>query len=103
MRTRHDKLWRMYEIGQERIDEEFDIVSIIKSVRNLNIFLKSKMRDHDTRFMIESSRKHLLMLDTLDLPDISTDSNHEDISPPEPIQAVESPINQPIQELKELE
>jgi len=37
---RESKLWRLYEDGQERMDKEFDIVKIIKNIRNLKILLK---------------------------------------------------------------
>ena len=30
----------MYELGSDKIDKEFDIVSIVKNMRNLTIYLK---------------------------------------------------------------
>ena len=34
------KIWRLYEFGEKRIEEEFDIIKIIKATRNFKIFLQ---------------------------------------------------------------
>ncbi len=33
------KLWRLYKLGEARIEEEFDITKVIKTTRNFKIFL----------------------------------------------------------------
>ena len=34
------KLWRLYDYGEKRIEEEFDITKVIKATRNFKIFLE---------------------------------------------------------------
>ena len=42
MFNRDNKLWRLYDDGQKRMEKEFDVVKIIKTIRNIKIFLKNK-------------------------------------------------------------
>ena len=37
--NRENKLWRLYEDGQGRLEKEFDLVKIIRSLRNIKIFM----------------------------------------------------------------
>ena len=37
---KQSKLWRLYEYGEKRIYEEFDITKVIKATRNFKIFLQ---------------------------------------------------------------
>ena len=49
--------------GEERIDDDLDIVFLIKSIRNLNIFMKNTLRSKRTKFEIEHSNKNCIDLD----------------------------------------
>ena len=48
MFNRDNSLWRLYEDGQKRMEKEFDIVKIIRSIRNMKFFLKSTTMDKTT-------------------------------------------------------
>ena len=41
--NRENRLWRLYEDGQERLEKEFDVVKIIRSIRNLKIFMNEEL------------------------------------------------------------
>jgi hypothetical protein len=53
----------LIEKGEERIDNDLDIVYLIKSIRNLNIFMKNTLRSKRTKFEIEHSNKNCIDLD----------------------------------------
>ena len=53
----------LIEKGEERVDNDLDIVFLIKSIRNLNIFMKNTLRSKRTKFEIEHSNKNCIDLD----------------------------------------
>ena len=54
----------MYDRGTERIEKEFNLVKIIKSLRDMKIFLKSTMLDSTKIFMIKHSKPNVINIDT---------------------------------------
>jgi hypothetical protein len=55
---------RLFERGQERLEKEMDIIKMIKSLRNIKIFLKSKLLDPRTNMKIKHHLKNLISVDT---------------------------------------
>lgn len=49
--------------GEEKLDNDLDIVFLIKSIRNLNIFMKNTLKSKRTKFEIEHSNKNCIDLD----------------------------------------
>jgi hypothetical protein len=45
------------------VESDLDIVYLIKSIRNLNIFMKNTLRSKRTKFEIEHSNKNCIDLD----------------------------------------
>ena len=70
----------MYSEGEDKLEKEFDIIKIVKDLRNLNILFKKEIQKDDTQFMIENSRRNLLMLDTSDGSANDDDSQKSDFS-----------------------
>ena len=62
-----NKLWRLYTNGRERIDKEFDIVKIIKALRNLKILLKRQFeQDWKLRMDVNNVGKNVINIDSED-------------------------------------
>ena len=62
---KRDKLQTLYSEGEDKINRELDIVKILKTLRDIKIFLKSTtMNDKDTKFSVKHAPKNLLNLDT---------------------------------------
>ena len=59
-------LWKLYTKGQERIETEFNLVKIIKSLRNLKIFIQNTSMDQETKFKVQNSGKNNINIDTDD-------------------------------------
>ena len=55
---------RLYDRGEESLEKEMDIIRIIKDLRNLKIFIKSKLLDEDTSNMIKLSGLNIIPIDS---------------------------------------
>ena len=44
------RLHRLYQVGQERLNEDLSIERIIKSLRDMRILIKNKFLDDDLKF-----------------------------------------------------
>ena len=54
---------RLYERGEERVENDLDIVYIIKTLRNLNIYMKNTNLTKQIKFEIMHSKQNLINLD----------------------------------------
>ena len=54
--NRDKKIWRLYDDGQKRMEKEFDVVKIIKSLRNIKIFLKNEKLDKETKILLQNQK-----------------------------------------------
>ena len=62
------KLGKLYEIGSERLDEETNLVAIVKKLRHFEIILENSLLNSDQRkFDIAHSMKNVIDLDD-DMP-----------------------------------
>lgn len=57
------KYIRLYERGEERVENDLDIVYIIKTLRNLNIYMKNTNLTKQIKFEILHSKQNLINLD----------------------------------------
>ena len=57
------KYMRLYERAEERVENELDICYIIKTLRNLNIFMKNTSLTKQVKFEIQHSKLNLINLD----------------------------------------
>ena len=57
------KLQRLYQAGEERLEEELNIVKIIKNLKNLRILTKNKFIDPKTQVLINHDIKNIINLD----------------------------------------
>ena len=73
-----NKLWKLYSIGNSRIEKEFDIVKILTSIRNMKIMMKKDM-DQVQRYKIFNSSKNAIELD-YEVDQNSLDSNDDNQS-----------------------
>ena len=65
---RDDKIWDLYTEGSQRMKKEFDIFHLVKTVRNIDIFVKSTLMDEKTRFAVKNSGYNVIHLDSDDTP-----------------------------------
>ena len=72
-----NKLWRLFRQGQGRIDREFDIVKIIKNLRNIRIYMRQNHFDPKTKILIANQRKNLIDIDSPSSSDTSEKSNSD--------------------------
>ena len=55
----------MYKEGMERIEDEFDIVKIVRTIRSVNILSKRYTKlDKITQYRLDNAREHAIILDT---------------------------------------
>ena len=59
-----DKIWKLYSLGADRLEKEFDMARIIKNTRRLNVFFKGKLMDERLRVEIDNSDKVIIDIDT---------------------------------------
>jgi len=71
---------RLYERAEERVENELDICYIIKTLRNLNIFMKNTSMTKQVKFEIAHSKLNLINLDEDSFSDSSDgdDSSEEE-------------------------
>ena len=60
MTTKYKTLYRM---GEAKIEKELNIVHIIKSVRNLNFFMKQTLKSKKSLFEIKHTKHNFVDLD----------------------------------------
>ena len=74
------KYMRLYERAEERVENELDICYIIKTLRNLNIFMKNTSMTKQVKFEIMHSKLNLINLDEDSFSDSSDgdDSSEEE-------------------------
>lgn len=48
------KLWKLYKEGQDRIEKDFDIVRIIKTLRNVKLTLYNNLIDRKLKFLVKN-------------------------------------------------
>ena len=53
----------LYRIGERKIEKELNIVHIIKSIRDLNFFMKKTLKSKKTMFEIKHTANNLVDLD----------------------------------------
>jgi hypothetical protein len=58
-----NKLWKLYQTGEDKLEKEFDIVKILKSLRNMKIYFKTKINPID-KVQIYNSHKNSIELDS---------------------------------------
>ena len=66
-RSSNVKLKKLYTEGSDRIEKEFDIVKIVKSIRNIKVFLKNRLMDSKVRFEVRHSHKNVIEVYTSDM------------------------------------
>ena len=58
-----DLLWRVYKFGQERMNREFNLIKLIRTVRNMKIFIKKELMSDKQKIMIQNSEYNLIDID----------------------------------------
>lgn len=58
------KLPRWYHVGRVRMNDELDIVRLVKNIRTMRIMLREHSHNEDLRLAMEVSRKNLIELDS---------------------------------------
>ena len=69
-----DKLFRLYNVGVERVDKEMDMVKILRNIRYLRILSRLNLKHGDRpklKYYIKHSQKNLLNLDSDDTSETS--------------------------------
>ena len=62
---RYDRLYRMLELGEERVDKEFNIVKIVRGLRNLNLLMREEgFRDKLLKYRIANLGTNIIDIDT---------------------------------------
>jgi len=56
------RLKKLYHDGTHRLEQELDILKILKSLRNMKILLKNKFLDEEMQFQIEHNNKNVISL-----------------------------------------
>ena len=72
------KYMRLYERGEERVENDLDIVYIIKTLRNLNIYMKNTNLTKQIKFEIMHSKQNLINLDEDSFSDSSDNESSSD-------------------------
>ena len=79
---RRSKLWRLYADGEQRLDKEFDIVKIIKSIRNLKIISKATIMSKFIATKVKNDGNNIIDIDSdgADVDDTPLEMYNEDYS-----------------------
>lgn len=75
--SKREKLNRLYEKSNDRIDKELDLVKVVKNMKSFRVFLKNFLMTEKIKFEIAHSFKNCV--------DIDTDSDDEELDPLEEI------------------
>ena len=60
MGTKNRRLIRLYKKAQDRIENELDVIKIVKHIRELKILAKNSLMNIMTRFQIDHSNKNVI-------------------------------------------
>ena len=60
---KQNKLWRLLKFGEERINHEFNLMKLIRTVRNMKLFLKKEFMNPKKQFIIENSDYNVIDID----------------------------------------
>jgi hypothetical protein len=64
LKRKRTKLMAMYELGSAKLEKELDVIKLIRSMKNMRIYLKSKfLGDLKEVIRLEHHKKNLLPLD----------------------------------------
>ena len=58
------KLFRFYNISEERFSSEFSILNLIKTVRNMKILMNREFLDEKTKIKIENRDDNVIKVDS---------------------------------------
>ena len=75
-----EKFQKLYDIGEDKLSTELDIVKILKTLRDMKILLKGTlMNDPETKFQVKHAPKNIINLDeSSDLDGNNQDSQETD-------------------------
>lgn len=74
IQIRQYKLWRLYDTGMDKIEKDLDIIKIVKAIRNLKIFYKSRVSKAD-RVLVKNHGDNVIDIDTPSESEEKTNSN----------------------------
>ena len=79
--TKYEKLTKLYELGESKIEKELDIIWIMNTLRNVKIILRNSMMSDEVVEQMKHTKKNLINLDTShELSSNSADENFQDIN-----------------------
>ena len=73
----NNKLWRLYTQGQERMEKEFDVVKIIRSVRNVKTFVSSSLMNLQDKVSVDNGHKNVIDIDAIHEETMSSSNSDE--------------------------
>ena len=59
-----NKLKRLFDEGERRIESELNVVKVIKSLKKLKILIKNSMMDENVKLQIEHNKKNVINLES---------------------------------------
>ena len=62
--TAGSKLYRLYDRGTAQIEKELDMVKLLRTVRNIKIFLKQEVLTPEMKLKIKHSTTNVIDIDT---------------------------------------
>lgn len=72
---KREKLQKLFEQSQKRIDDELDIVKVIKNIRVFKILLKTFLLNDNIKFEIAHQRKNIIDLEESE--QLDDDKSHD--------------------------
>ena len=60
-----DKLWRLFSQGQERLEKEFDAVYLIRSLRNLKVFMKDQFLNMQLKLKLKNHNANVIEIEEI--------------------------------------
>jgi hypothetical protein len=70
-----NKLRRLYQKSQEKIEQQMDITKILENIKDAKIFMKQKFLNKTELFNIEHNNRNLIRLDSSFSEETSEDSS----------------------------
>lgn len=74
-----ERLWKLYKEGQARIEKDFDIVRIIKTLRNVKLTLYQNLSDKKLKYLVKNQTLNVIDLDDKKGFQISSNSELFDV------------------------
>ena len=62
--SKREKLQRLYEKSNERIDKELDLIKVVKNMKSFRVFLKNFLMTDKIKFELAHSMKNCIDIDT---------------------------------------